>query len=159
MDKVGILVISKCLSSSSMVDTFLRSREYQPRLYVVEKQSNPFNLARATMHRVVPDLALPEIVRFARRFRKEIAFGVTDTEDFVVAGGRDAVEKEAGIPMVCVTKKYAVEGSKANQRTLFDEIFPEANPPTECSTPARSPTRMKPFQSSRSSRRRLPGLS
>ncbi|TLY12140.1 MAG: hypothetical protein E6K84_07360 [Thaumarchaeota archaeon] len=128
MDKVGILLVSKCLSSSAMVDTFLRSQKYRPEFYVIERQLNPFNHSRAKFHAVVPTLALGEIVKIARRFRDSIAFGLTDTEDFVVAGGRDAVEKEAGVPMVCVTKKYAVERSKADQRLLFDAIFREANP-------------------------------
>ena len=96
MDKVGILLISKCLSSSAMVDTFLRSQKYRPEFYVIERQLNPFNHSRAKFHAVVPTLALGEIVKIARRFRDSIAFGLTDTEDFVVAGGRDAVEKEAG---------------------------------------------------------------
>lgn len=128
MEKVGILVVSKCLSSAAMVDAFRRSEKYLPEFYVIEKQANPFNRSAAASHVVVPDLALGEIARFAARFSGRIDFGVTDTEDFVVAGGRDVVEKKAGVPMVCVAKKFAVEGSKADQRTLFDEVFPEANP-------------------------------
>jgi phosphoribosylamine-glycine ligase len=111
-----------------MVDTFLRSERYTPEFYVAERQANPFNIERAKEHRVIPDLNLAEIARFAKRFSNKVAFGLCDTEDFVVAGGRDLLEKEVGIPMVCVTKKYAVEGSKAAQRLLFDEICPTANP-------------------------------
>ncbi len=106
----------------------LRSESYRPELYIVEKQTNPFNKARAKEHVVVPDLSLREITRFASRFRGSIDFGLTDNEDFVVSGGRDVVEKEAGVPMVCVSRQYAVEGSKADQRKLFEDIFPEANP-------------------------------
>jgi len=128
MDRVGVLVVSKCLGSAAVVDTFLRSERYTPELYIAERQANPFNMQRAKEHRVIPDLRITEIAKFAKRFAGRIAFGLCDTEDFVVGGGRDLLEKEAGIPMVCVTKKYAVEGSKAAQRLLFDRICPAANP-------------------------------
>ncbi len=128
MDRVGILIVSKCLSASAILDTFLRSEIYAPQFYVVERQVNPFNFKRAKVHHVVADLDTREIVRFIGRHKKEIAFGLTDTEDFVTTGGRDVVERETGIPMVCVTKKYAVERSKADQRLLFEEIWPEINP-------------------------------
>ena len=128
MDRVGVLVVSKCLSASAMVDTILRSERYRPEFYIVEKQANPFNRAKATEHLVVPDLSLREVSKFAAKFRRRIDFGLADNEDFVVAGGRDLVEKEAGVPMVCVTREYAVERSKADQRALFRRIFPEANP-------------------------------
>ena len=128
MERVGILVVSKCLSASAMVDTFLRSESYRPELYIVEKQANPFNRGKATEHAVVPDLSPRAISRFAARFRSRIDFGLADNEDFIVAGGRDLVEKEAGVPMVCVSREYAVERSKAEQRALFGRIFPAANP-------------------------------
>ena len=141
MDKVGILVVSKCLSSAAMIDTFARSDNYSPEFYVAERQVNPLNFKRAKVHRVIPDLDVREIAKFAGRHRREIAFGLTDTEDFVVAGGRDFVEKETGVPMLCVTKKFAVEASKADQRLLFERIWSEANPrykvfdPSEFSNP------------------------
>jgi phosphoribosylamine--glycine ligase len=128
MDRVGILVISKCLSSSAIIGTFMRSDRYKPEFYVAERQVNPFNFERAKVHQVIPDLNINEITKFVSRHKEQIAFGLTDTEDFVTAGGRDIVEKETGVPMICVTKKYAIERSKADQRLLFDEILPEANP-------------------------------
>ena len=128
MDKVGVLVVSKCLSSAAIVDTFLRSEKYTPEFYIAERQANPFNVERAKEHKIIPDLGITEIAKFAKRFAGKIAFGLCDTEDFVVAGGRNLLEKEAKIPMVCVTKKYAVEMSKAAQRLLFDKICPAANP-------------------------------
>ncbi|MGD0478035.1 MAG: hypothetical protein ABSB29_07710 [Nitrososphaerales archaeon] len=128
MDRVGVLVVSKCLSSAAIVDTFLRSEKYNPEFYIAERQANPFNVRRAKEHRVIPDLGITEIAKFAKRFAGKVAFGLCDTEDFVVAGGRDLLGKQAGIPMVCVTKKYAVEMSKAAQRLLFDKICPTANP-------------------------------
>ncbi len=128
MDKVGILIVSKCLSSAAIIDTFARSESYRPEFYVAEKQVNPLNSKRAKVHKVIPDLNVAEIVTFASRHKKKIAFGLTDTEDFVTAGGRDVLEKETGIQMLCVTKEFAVEASKADQRLLFEEICPEANP-------------------------------
>lgn len=128
MDKVGVLIVSKCLGSSALVDTFLRSEKYKPEFYIVEKQVNPFNFERAKVHSVVPDLNINEIAKFATMHREQIAFGLTDTEDFVTAGGRDVVEEESSVPMICVTKKYAIESSKAEQRLLFDQIFDGVNP-------------------------------
>lgn len=129
MDKVGILIVSKCLSGAAIMDAFRTSEKYSPEFYVVQKQANPFLTAGAKAHRVAPDLDLNAIARFARLHRSRISFGLTDTEDFVTAGGRDLLEKEAGVQMICVTKGYAIEGSKADQRLLFERIFPEANPP------------------------------
>lgn len=128
MDRVGVLVVSKCLSAAAMVDAISRSEKYRPEFFVVEKQRNPFNVQRAKVHVVIPDLAVADVVRAAGKFMNRVAFGLTDTEDFVVAGGRDALERETGIPMICVSKEYALEGSKAAQRRLFDSIFREANP-------------------------------
>lgn len=128
MDKVGILVVSKCLSSSAIIDTFARSERYSPEFYVAERQVNPLNFRRAKVHQVIPDLEVRAIAKFAGRHKEEIAFGLTDTEDFVTAGGRDVVEKETGIPMLCVTKEFAVEASKADQRLLFERVCPKANP-------------------------------
>ena len=128
MDKLGVLIVSKSLSSSAIIDTLLRSEKYSPEFFVVEKQTNPLNLSRAKVHHVVPDLNIAEVARFAGKYKKELAFGLTDTEDFVTGGGRDRVEKETGVQMICVTQKYAVESSKADQRVLFDEIWPQANP-------------------------------
>ena len=127
MEKVGVLIISKCLSASAIIDAFRRSDTYLPEFYIAERQANPFNVEIAKEYRVIPDLAISEISKFVKRFSNTIAFGLCDNEDFVVKGGRDAVEKEAGVPMICVTKKYALERSKAAQRLLFDKICPEAN--------------------------------
>ena len=128
MDKVGILVVSKSLSAAAIIDTFSRSDKYSPQFFVAEKQVNPANFKAATEHVVIQDLDVAQVAKFASKNKRRIDFGLTDTEDFVTAGGRDLVEKETKVPMVCVTKKFAVEASKADQRLLFDEICPEANP-------------------------------
>ena len=62
MDRIGILVVSKCLSAAAIVDTLARSESYAPEFYIAEKQLNPFNAKRAKVHRVIPDLDLKEIV-------------------------------------------------------------------------------------------------
>jgi phosphoribosylamine-glycine ligase len=139
LDKVGILVVSKCLSSSAIIDTFARSESYSPEFYVAERQVSPLNFRRAKVHKVIQDLDVREVAKFAGRHRQEIAFGLTDTEDFVVAGGRDVVEKESGVPMLCVTKEFAVEGSKADQRLLFERICPDANPRYKVFDPSKYP--------------------
>ena len=138
MDSVGILVVSKSLSAPAMVDAFARSEKYRPELYVVERQRNPFNVGRAKFHTVSPQLSLNEVAAVARKFKDRISFGVTDTEDFVVSGGRDFVERESGVQMVCVSERYAVERSKAEQRALFERTFTEANPSYSVFDPAKT---------------------
>lgn len=136
MDRVGILIVSKCLSSTAIVDAFTRSQKHLCDFYVVEKQANPFNLGRAKAHAVVPDLNQRDIVKFAKKHGGSIDFGFADTEDFVVQGGRDVLDEEAGVKMVSVTKEYALEGSKADQRLLFDRICPSFNPRFKIFDPA-----------------------
>ncbi len=128
LERVGILIISKCLSGAAIMDAFERSGSYSPDFYVMEKQKNPFIFKRAKAHAVSPDLSLGAVSDFARRHASRIDFGLTDTEDFVTAGGRDHLKATAGVEMVCVSKEFAVERSKADQRLLFGDIFPEANP-------------------------------
>jgi len=127
MDRVGVLIVSKCLSAPGIIDVFGRSG-YKPEFYVVERQENPLTVSKAKVHQVVPDLNVAVVARFASRHKARLSFGLTDTEDFIVAGGRDAVERESGVPMLCVTERYAVEKSKADQRTLFERLFRDANP-------------------------------
>src|SRR3989442_3104291 len=128
MNNIEILIVTKSLSSSAIIDTLRRSEKYSPEFYIIEKQVNPLNLSRAKVHHVVPNLDIAEIARFAGKHKKELAFGLTDTEDFVTAGGRDRVENETGVQMICVRQEYAIESSKADQRLLFGEIWPQANP-------------------------------
>lgn len=111
-----------------MLDAFLRSEECTPEIYVVDKQKNPFNVKRAENHVVISDLNLKEIVRFAKRHEDRIDFGVVGPEKPIIAGVRDIIEKETCIPMICPTKKYAIECSKVAQRHLFQSVAPEVNP-------------------------------
>jgi phosphoribosylamine--glycine ligase len=128
MEHIGILVVSYGSRAASMVDAFCQSQEYITELYIADRQKNPFNLRRAKEHVVVPSLSPEEICRFAKKFHDKIDFGIVGPEKPIIAGVRDIVEKEAGVPLICPTQKYAIEGSKIEQRKLFEDIVPEVNP-------------------------------
>jgi len=128
MERVGILIVSKCLSASALIETFARSTNYLPEFFIAERQLTPQSARKNTVHQVIPELGVREVAEFARKYRSRISFGMTDTEDFVIGGGRDIVEKESGVPMLCVDREHAVERSKADQRLLFDDLFRGANP-------------------------------
>lgn len=128
MEKVGILVVSYGSRAAAIIDAFARSEEYTPEIYVVDKQKNPFNVKNGKKHVVISDFNLNEIVKFAKRHRDRLDFGIVGPEKPIIAGVRDIVEKETRIPMICPTKKYAIEGSKVAQRLLFQKVAPEVNP-------------------------------
>jgi len=128
MEKVGILVVSYGSRAAAMIDAFIRSEDYVPRLYVVDKQKNPFNVKWAEKHTVISDFNLKDIVKFAKKHKDNIDFGIVGPEKPIIAGVRDIVEKETMIPMICPTRKYAIEGSKIAQRQLFQKVAPEVNP-------------------------------
>ncbi|MCK4885358.1 ATP-grasp domain-containing protein [Candidatus Bathyarchaeota archaeon] len=128
MEKVGILVISYGSRAAAMIDAFVRSEEYAPRLYVVDKQKNPFNVKRAEKHTVISDFNLKAITRFAKKHKDNIDFGIVGPEKPIIAGVRDVIEKETKIPMICPTRRYAIEASKIAQRQLFQKVAPEVNP-------------------------------
>jgi phosphoribosylamine--glycine ligase len=128
MEKVGILVVSYGSRAAAMIDAFVRSEEYTPKLYVADKQKNPFNLKHAEKHMVIPDLNIKEILRFAKKNRDRIDFGIVGPEKPIIAGVRDSIEKKTGIQMICPTRKYAIEASKIAQRQLFQKVAPEVNP-------------------------------
>jgi phosphoribosylamine--glycine ligase len=128
MDRVGVLVVSYGSRESAIVEALKRSEEYDVDLYIVDRQRNPFNLARAREHVVVPDLDVGRILSFAERFRGEIDFGIVGPEKPIIEGVRDLIEGRTGIPVICPTREFAIEGSKVAQRILFQEVVPEANP-------------------------------
>ncbi len=128
MEKVGILVVSYGSRAATMIDSFVRSEEYAPKLYVVDKQKNPFNLKHAERHTIIPDFNLTEITKFAKKHRDQIDFGIVGPEQPIIAGVRNVIEKKTGIQMICPTRKYAIEGSKIAQRQLFQKVAPEVNP-------------------------------
>jgi phosphoribosylamine--glycine ligase len=110
------------------VDALARSRDYEARIFVADKQRNPFNVKRACKHVVLPDLNISEICKFAETHSDHIDFCIVGPEKPIIEGVRDLIEKTVNIPVICPTKQYAIEGSKVRQRLLFQEIVPEANP-------------------------------
>jgi len=141
MEKVGILVVSYGSREAAMIDAFTRSQKYRTEVYVADKQLNPFNLKKAFKHVVVPDLNVDIICKFAEANKNRIRFGIVGPEKPIIEGVRDVVEKRTGIPMLCPTREYAIEGSKVQQRLLFEKIVPEANPRFKIFDPRRYKSR------------------
>ncbi|MFB3888423.1 MAG: hypothetical protein ACE14S_02965 [Candidatus Bathyarchaeia archaeon] len=128
MQKTGVLVVSYGAREAAIVDALSRSPNYKVALYVADKQRNPFNVEKATKHVVVPDLNVEDICRFAEANKQDIDFAVVGPEKPIIEGARDQLEKRTGIPVICPKQEYAIEVSKVQQRLLFQEIAPEANP-------------------------------
>ena len=128
LEKVGVLVVSYGSRGAAILDSLLRSTEYKVNAYVVDRQRNPFNVKFSQEHVVVPSLDPAEICKFAARHQNEIDFAIVGPEKPIIAGLRDVLEKETGIPAICPTEKYAIEKSKVAQRILFQEVVPEVNP-------------------------------
>jgi len=127
-EKVGIGVISYGSRAAAMIDALCRSEAYDVRLYVADKQRNPFNVEHADRHVVIPDLDVEKICDFVAANKDAIDFGICGPEKPIIAGVRDLVERKTGVPMICPTKRYAIEESKVAQRYLIEECSPEANP-------------------------------
>ena len=128
MERVGILVVAYGSRETAIVDVFSRSANYKVELYVADKQRNPFNVEKAAKHVVIPDLNVESICKFAKNNRDEIDFAIVGPEKPIIEGVRDFVEKETDIPVICPKQESAIEASKVQQRLLFQEIVPEANP-------------------------------
>ncbi|HJZ10800.1 MAG TPA: phosphoribosylamine--glycine ligase, partial [Acidobacteriota bacterium] len=128
MQKVGVLVVCYGARETAMVDAFARSPNYNVKLYIADKQLNPFNLEKAIKHVVIPDLNIEKICKFAETNKDDIDFAMIGPEKPIIDGIRDLLEKRTGIPTICPKKDYAIEASKVQQRQLFQEIVPDANP-------------------------------
>ena len=128
MEKVGILVVSYGSRAAAIVDAFTRSENYAAEIYVADKQKNPFNVKKAKRHVVISNLNVEEICKFAKKYEEHIDFGIVGPEKPIIDGLRDIMEKETNIPMICPTKRYAIEGSKVAQRYLFQKVASEVNP-------------------------------
>jgi phosphoribosylamine--glycine ligase len=128
MEKVGVLVVSYGARETAMVDAFARSLNHNVKLYIADKQRNPFNVEKAAEHVVISDLNAEEICKFAEANRDKIDFAIVGPEKPIIAGVRDLIEQRTGIPVICPKQQYAIEASKVQQRLLFQEIAPEANP-------------------------------
>lgn len=128
MDKIGVLVISYGSRGAAIVDALRRSEKYHVKLYIVDRNRNPFNLNHATRHVVQPDLAPNDILAFAQSYRSELDFGIVGPEKPIINGVRDLLEQKLKLPIICPTKAYALEQSKIAQRRLLQEIASEVNP-------------------------------
>ena len=128
METVGILVIAYGARETAIIDAFSRSSKYKAKIYVVDKQKNPFNLQEATEHIVIPNLSINEICKFAKKHENEIDFGIVGPEKPIIDGVRDLIERETHIQTICPTREYAIEKSKVAQRHLFEKVAPEVNP-------------------------------
>jgi len=128
MEKVGILVVSYGSREAAMIDAFTRSPNYKTEIYVVDKQTNPFNVKRAKEHVVISDLNIQEITKFVKKRKGKIDFGIVGPEKPIIEGIRDLVEDETHTPIICPTKDFAIEASKVVQRQLIHGVAPEANP-------------------------------
>jgi phosphoribosylamine--glycine ligase len=128
MEKIGVLVVSYGARETAMVDAFARSPNHKVELYIADKQRNPLNVEKAAEHRVIPDLNTEEICRFAEKNKEKIDFAIVGPEKPIIGGVRDLVEQRTGIPVICPKQEYAIEESKVQQRLLFQEMAPEANP-------------------------------
>jgi phosphoribosylamine--glycine ligase len=135
VEKIGILVISYGSRGAAIVDALRRSEKYRVKLYIVDRNRNPFNIKHATRHIVHPDLNPEDILAFAQRYQSEIDFGFVGPEKPVVSGVRDLLEQQIKLPIICPTKEYALEQSKIAQRRLLQEIAPEVNPPFQVFDP------------------------
>ncbi|MHC1610656.1 MAG: hypothetical protein ACXQTW_03490 [Candidatus Methanospirareceae archaeon] len=127
-EKVGVAVISYGSRAAAVIDALCRSEDYNVRLYVADKQRNPFNVEHAEKHVVIPDLDVGKICDFVEANKNAIDFGICCPEKPIIEGVRDLIERRTGVPMICPTKQYAIEGSKVAQRYLIDKCCPEANP-------------------------------
>jgi phosphoribosylamine--glycine ligase len=128
VEKIGILVISYGSRGAAIIDAFRRSDGYRVKLYIVDRNRNPFNIKHATRHIVLPDLNPEDILTFAQQYHSEIDFGIVGPEKPIIAGVRDLLEQKIKLPMICPMKEYALEHSKIAQRRLLQEIAPEINP-------------------------------
>ena len=136
MEKTGVLVVAYGARETAMVDVFSRSPNYKVQLFIADKQRNPFNVEKAAKHVVIPDLDIEKICQFAQANKNDIDFAIVGPEKPIIEGVRDLIEKRTGIPVICPTQEYAIEVSKVQQRQLFQEIVPEANPRFKIFNPA-----------------------
>jgi len=128
MEKIGVLVVSYGAREVAMVDALSRSSNYRVELYIADKQCNPFNIEKAAKHVVIPDLNVEALCMFAETNKAKIDFAIVGPEKPIIEGARDQIEKRTGIPVICPKQKFAIEVSKVEQRLLFEEIVPQANP-------------------------------
>ncbi len=135
MEKVGVLLVSYGSREAAIADALTRSSDYEVEIYDADRQRNPFILKRSKDY--VIGIDNDKIVKFAKKHRDDIDFCIVGSEGPIIGGIRDIVEKETGIPVICPTKKYALEDSKVEQRLLMQKCCPDANPGFEVFDPAK----------------------
>jgi phosphoribosylamine--glycine ligase len=128
MESAGVLIVAYGARETAIVDVLSRSLNYKVELFIADKQLNPFNAKKASKHVVIPDLNIESICKFVQSTKDRIDFVFIGPEKPIIDGARDLIEKETGVPVICPKKEYAIEASKVQQRLLFQEIAPEANP-------------------------------
>lgn len=128
MEKTGVLVVSYGSRETAIVDVLSRSPNHNVELFIADKQRNPFNAEKAAKHVIIPDLNVESICKFAQVNKNNIDFVVVGSEKPIIDGLRDLIEKSVGIPVICPIQKCAIESSKVEQRLLFQEVAPDANP-------------------------------
>ena len=121
-------MVSYGAREAAIIDAFKRSSNYRVELYIADKQLNPFNLEKAEKHVVIPSLGVEDITRFAERNKNKIDFAIVGPEKPIISGIRNILERRTNIPVICPKQEFAIEASKVQQRLLFQEITPEANP-------------------------------
>ncbi|MEE8167280.1 MAG: hypothetical protein V3T58_00205 [Candidatus Hydrothermarchaeales archaeon] len=126
MEKVGVLLVSYGSRAAAIADALSRSENYEVRIFDADKQRNPFILERSVDFTLGSDIE--KICEFAKKHKGEIDFGIVGPEGPIIAGVRNRVEKEVGVPMICPTREYAIEGSKVAQRRLLERCCKEVNP-------------------------------
>jgi len=131
-ERLGVLVVAYGSREAAIIDALSRSSEYDVSFYVADKQANPYNVDMAERsggeHRVIGGLDVGGIFQFAKEHESDIDFGIVGPEAPIIAGVRDVVESGTRIKLICPTRQYAIEGSKAKQRALIARSAPEANP-------------------------------
>ncbi len=134
MKKLNVLVISYGSREAALADALYRSN-LGFSLYFADKQRNPFNVELSQLtggsHVVIPDLDIDKIYQCAESIHSSkggLRFVLVGPEAPIIKGIADRIEDGLKIPVIAPRKKYAIEGSKAEQRKLIEKVFPEANP-------------------------------
>src|SRR4030066_44652 len=95
MQKVGVLVVCYGARETAMVDACARSQNYKVNLYIADKQRNPFNVEKAAIHVVIPDLDIEKICKFAETNKDAIDFAMIGPEKPIIDGVRDLLDNQA----------------------------------------------------------------
>lgn len=129
MSMQNVLVVSYGSRAAAMADALYRSEADDFSLYFADKQANPLNIHLAQKtggQHAVTGLDVDKIYQFASGI-VNLAFIVCGPEGPIINGLTDRLD-ELGVPVIAPRQKYAIEGSKAEQRRLIAEVVPEANP-------------------------------